>query len=153
MRSRVAPVAAGEGADAAIARGLVGIGERVEPSPPTEAAAVLALTMEHGEKAGRMLHHFAELADGVFVWTRQADGLYRLGRIIGPWRYDDSPEMAAVGIHHVRPASWSEHAFSDESVPGAVFQTFARGGRNFQRIHDRQAELHTQRYWARYGPG
>jgi hypothetical protein len=152
MRSRVAAVAPGEGADLAVVRGVVGIGERVQPSPATVAAAVLALTMEHGEKAGRMLHHFAVLADGVFAWTRQSDGLYRLGRVVGPWRYDDSPEMRAVGIHHVRPAVWSAHAFSDASVPGAVFQTFARGGRNFQRTHDRQAELQTLRYWARYGP-
>jgi hypothetical protein len=152
VRSRVAPVASGAGADAAVARGLVGIGERVEPAPPTVAAAILALTMEHGEKAGRMLHHFAELADGVFVWTRQSNGLYRLGRIAGPWTYDDSPEMGVVGIHHVRPAAWSEHPFTDASVPGAVFQTFARGGRNFQRIHDHRAEVQTQRYWDRYGP-
>jgi hypothetical protein len=153
MRSRVAAVGPGEGADVALAGGVVGIGERVEPSPTTVAAAVLALTMEHGEKAGRMLHRFAELPDGGFVWTRQSDGLYRLGCIAGAWRYDDSQPARTVGIHHVRPAVWSSHRFSDEAAPAAVVQTFARGGRNFQRIHDRLGELQTQRSWARYGPG
>jgi hypothetical protein len=31
---------------------------------------------------------FADLPDGTFVWSRTSDGRYRLGRIVGSWRYD-----------------------------------------------------------------
>jgi hypothetical protein len=37
-----------------------------------------------------MLRRFAELPDGTLVWTTASDGSYRLGRITGPWRYDNS---------------------------------------------------------------
>ena len=100
-----------------------------------------------------MLRRFAELPDGAFVWTRTADGTYRLGRIAGPWRYDDSPAARAVGIHHVRPATWLDRPFGEHEVPPAVAATFARGGRNFQQTHGERAERRTAELWEEHGPG
>jgi hypothetical protein len=140
-------VPAGAGADHGVARGLVGTGDALPAAPATLPEAVLAASAAHGEKAGRMLSRFAALPDGAFVWTRTSDGAFRLGRISGPWRYDDSAAARAVGIHHVRPARWLARAFTAGEVPPAVAATFARGGRNLQRTRDGDAERRTAALW------
>jgi len=131
------------GADHGLARGIVGIGDVLASPPSSLDEAVDAAAREHGPKAGRMLRAFAELPDGTFVWTRAEDGSYRLGRIAGPWRYEESP----VGIVHVRPATWLDRPIGEDLAPPAVVQTFARGGRNLQRIRDERAERLTAQLW------
>ena len=133
MRARDRDVPEGAGAAYGVEQGLVGIGD------------------DQGPKAARMVERFADLPEGTFVWTEVADGDYRLGRITGPWRYDDSAGARAVGIHHVRPVRWLGHAVGDREVPAAVAATFARGGRNFQRTHDEEAERQTAALWDLYG--
>jgi len=147
MRSRIRDVPAGAGADFGIAHGLVGIGEAVDGRPRSVPDAILAVAQMHGEKAGGMVARFAALPDETFVWTRQLDGAYRLGRIRGAWRYDDSAAACEVGIHHVRPTVWSPRRFGDDDVPAAVARTFARGGRNLQRTHDEAAERQSVDAW------
>lgn len=149
MRPRDRDIPVGAGAEHGIAHGLVGTGDALDGAPGTLADAVLAVTRAHGERAGRRLSRFAALPDGAFVWTRDRDGRYRVGRIAGPWRYDDSAAARAVGIHHVRPVTWHEHPFDEDEVPQAVAATFARGGRNLQRTHDADAERRTAELWAR----
>jgi hypothetical protein len=151
MRSRIRDAPAGAGAEFGIAHGIVGIGEAVDGRPRSVAEAILAVAQAHGEKAGRMVARFAGLPDGTFVWTRQLDGVYRLGRLGGPWRYDDSSAAREVGIHHVRATVWSPRRFGDDDVPAAVARTFARGGRNLQRTHDHEAERQTVAAWNRSG--
>jgi hypothetical protein len=149
MRARDRDAPPGAGAQHGIEQRLVGIGDVLGAPPATFDDAVAAAASAHGDKAGRMLRGFAELPDGTFVWTRAADGLYRLGRIAGPWRYDDSAAAREVGIHHVRPATWLERPYGDDEVPAAVAATFARGGRNLQRIRDEHAERLTEEAWER----
>jgi predicted Mrr-cat superfamily restriction endonuclease len=103
-------------------------------------------------KAARLLRAFAEVPDDTFVWTRESDGTFRLGRIDGPWRYDASSAASEVGIHHVRATRWLSESCHLSEVPAAVAATFARGGRNFQRTHDRDAEQVTAALWQRAGP-
>ena len=129
MRARDLDVPEGAGAAFGLAHAVVGIGDG------------------HGEKAARMLDRFAGLPEGTFVWTRDPDGAYHLGRITGPWRYDASPAAREVGIHHVRPVRWLDRPIGDREVPAAVAHTFARGGRNFQRTHDDEAERQTAAIW------
>jgi hypothetical protein len=129
MRARDLELEPGLGAEYGIRHGVVGIGGG------------------SGEKAARGLHRFATLCEGVFVWTRDRAGGYHLGRLSGPLREDNSPEARAVGIVHVRPVSWLGRTFNDAEVPRGVAATFARGGRNFQRIHDLDAERLTARLW------
>jgi KTSC domain-containing protein len=147
MRARDRELPPGLGAEHGVACGLVGIGDALPVAPATLGAAIAAAAEAHGDKAARMLDAFAELSDGAFVWTHVTDGTYRLGRIAGPWRYDDSPAAHAVGIHHVRPAQWLDRRLVEDEVPGAVAHTFARGGRNFQRVHDEPAERRTAALW------
>ena len=146
MHARDRDVPAGAGAADGIERGLVGIGDALDPPPATIDEAVAATAATRGDKAARMLRRFAELPDGTFVWTR-TETAYHLGRIAGPWRYDDSSAARAVGIHHVRPAMWLERPFGEHEVPAAVAATFARGGRNLQRTHDAGAERVTAALW------
>ena len=148
MRARTREdVAAGAGAAFGLQHGLVGIGDALDEPPRTLDAAIDAATAKHGAKAGRMLRAFAELPEGSFVWTRATDGAYHLGRIAGPWRYDDSTAAREVGIHHVRPAEWLDRPFGEGEVPAAVAETFARGGRNLQRTHSDAAERRTAELW------
>jgi hypothetical protein len=128
MRSRTLERPAGVGAEYGLEHGVVGIG-------PGE-----------GAKAERMLRAFGELPDGTFVWTRDTDGLYHLGRIAGPLREDDAAARE-VGLPYVRAADWLEQPFGPDDVPADVAATFARGGRNLQRTHSESAERRTARLW------
>ena len=98
------------------------------------------------EKDARMVARLGALPVGTFVWTRDPDGWYHLGRIAGPLRRDDSPPARETGIVHVRPAAWLGRPLGEDEVPAAVAATFARGGRNLQRIRD--AEAATAALWA-----
>jgi hypothetical protein len=129
MRARDLDIPAGAGAEHGLACGVVGIGSG------------------RGEKAARGLHRFATVPSGAFVWTRDRAGDYHLGRIVGPLREDRSPAAIAVGIVYVRDTSWLARAFKETEVPSAVAQTYARGGRNFQRTHDSEAEQMTAELW------
>jgi hypothetical protein len=151
MRPRDRDLPAGIGADHGVEHGLVGTGDALDPRPATLDDAVDSAAAIRGGKAARMLRRFAELPEDAFVWTRDSDGMYFLGRIAGPWRYDDSPPAREVGIHHVRPAHWLDRPFGDDEVPAAVAATFARGGRNLQRIGDEHAERRTAELWEREG--
>lgn len=176
MRARDRDLPDGAGAAFGVAHGLVGTGDALDVVPSSIDEAVAAATDRHGEKAGRMLRRFAEVPEGAFVWTRtgagrgdtadagtpdgsasttgaSVDAPYRLGRIAGPWRYDDSGAAREVGIHHVRPAEWLDHAFAEEDLPAGVAYTFGRGGRNFQRTHDEDAERETAALWDAHAPG
>lgn len=131
MRARDLDVPPGAGAEYGLATGVVGIGPG------------------RGEKAARALHRFATVSTGAFVWTRDRAGDYHLGRIAGPVREDRSPAALGVGLVHVRDTTWLDRGFEEAHVPPAVAQTFARGGRNFQRTHDREAERMTAEIWRR----
>ena len=137
----------GAGAEHGLREGLVGTGDALGPAPRSVDDAVEAMARVHGDKAARMLRRFADLPAGTFVWTRDTDGLFHLGRVAGAWRYDDSGEAHEVGIHHVRACSWLERPFGEPEVPPAVAHTFARGGRNLQRIRDAAAERGTEELW------
>lgn len=151
MRARDRDAPPGAGAEHGLQHGLVGTGDALDRTPVTLDDAIVAATEQHGAKAGRMVYSFAAVPDGAFVWTHAADGTYRLGRLAGGWRYDDSAAAGAVGIHHVRAARWLDRPFGEDETPVAVTDTFARGGRNFQRIHGGEVEAQTARLWAESG--
>ena len=116
MRSRRNDIDLQPTIDRALAMGLVGFGD---------AGA--------DERLARRIDRFAEVPDGSFVWTRDTEGLYWLGRISGPLRHDD--DGVGVDLVHVRPCRWLADPVLESEVPAAVLATFARGGRNFQQTH------------------
>ena len=143
-------VPAGAGAEHGLRRGLVGIGERLRTVPESADEAAAAAADQDGEKAGRMVEKLAALPAGTLVWTRDREGGFRLGRIVGPWRYDASDDAVAVGIHHVRETRWLPRTFAEDEVPAAVAETVRRGGRNLQRTHDEDAERRSVEIWNAY---
>lgn len=151
MRSRQLDLPPGVGAAFGLRHAVCGIGGVLVPPPETLAEAIVATADRDGERAARRLQRFAAVADGAYVWTRDDHERYRLGRLAGPWRYDAGPAATAVGIHHLRPAVWSPASWGEDEVPLAVAVTFGRGGRNFQRTHDADAERETAALWERFG--
>jgi hypothetical protein len=130
------------GADFGLEHGVVAIGGVLPArAARTIDAAVDATVARDGLKAGRMLRRFAELPDGALVWTRDSGGGYHLGAVTGPWRYD-AEAARAVGLGHTRAARW-RGPYAESDVPAAVAETFARGGRNLQRIDNEHAEQRT----------
>ena len=100
------------------------------------------------DRSERRLERFAAVEVGAFVWTRDGDGLTSLGRLTGVVRRDDDPMAASVDLVHVRDCTWLPDPVPDAQLPRAVASTFARGGLNFQRIHDPQVERETATLWA-----
>jgi hypothetical protein len=131
MRSRDEDVDFQASIDRALTVGVVGFGD-------ADAA---------DNRAGRRVARFAEVDDGSFVWTRDTDGLYWLGRIDGPYFYDDGRAAGAVDLVHVRPCRWLPDPVLEPEVPAAVIATFARGGRNFQQTHSDRVGPETERVW------
>ncbi|MDO9355104.1 MAG: hypothetical protein Q7T55_15500 [Solirubrobacteraceae bacterium] len=140
-------VKVGAGADFGLEHGLVGIGDALPSAPRGLDEAVRLAGDLHGDKAARMLERFAALPDGTFVWTLAPDGTFRLGRLAGPWHYDDGPRAREVGIHHVRRTTWIDRPFGEGEVPAEVEATFGRGGRNLQRIHGPRVDDRTAAMW------
>ena len=122
MRSRTRDAPPGSGAEYGVARGIVGIGDTAEAR----------------------IDRFAAVPDRAFVWTRDTDGNYWVGRIAGPVR---PAGRNAPGLSHVRPADWLDRPFGELDVPADVAATFARGGRNFQRTHGEAVERRTAELW------
>lgn len=134
MRSRDDTVDAELALERAFALGVVGMGGRLAGAPASLARALAELSVVDA-RAARRLERFAALPDGDEVWTRDADGRYHHGVLTGPWRYDADPAAVEADLVHVRPCTWDDEVLDEAQAPPPVVATFARGGRNFQRIH------------------
>lgn len=118
----------------ALEHGLVGMGGVLRPAPGSLADALAGLSVVYDERSARRVERFAAVVDGSEVWTRDPDGFYRRGRVVGPWFYDADPAAEAADLVHVRTARWDGDPTEEHRAPAAVAASFARGGRNFQRI-------------------
>jgi hypothetical protein len=133
MRSRRDDVDVAATIERALTLALCGFGEPADDS-----------------RSARRVERFAEVDDGSFVWTRDTDGLYWLGRIVGPYFYDGSDDAAAVDLVHVRECRWLATPLLEPTVPAAVIATFQRGGRNFQQTHDATVGAESLRIWREF---
>lgn len=114
--------------------GLVGMGGRLSRVPRSLSETLALLAEEHDERVARRVERFAAVPEGSQVWTRDPDGRYRRGHLHGPLRYDADPAAVAADLVHVRDADWEAESVDEHLVPTPVVATYARGGRNFQRI-------------------
>ncbi|HKV18062.1 MAG TPA: GAF domain-containing protein [Mycobacterium sp.] len=131
MRSRSDDVDVAATIERARALGLCGFGERGVP----------------GDRLARRIERFRDVDRGSFVWTRDPDGLYWLGRITGSYFHDTDEDAAAVDLVHVRECRWLATPLMERDVPAAVVATFSRGGRNFQQTHDANVGAESLRIW------
>ncbi|QZT57799.1 MULTISPECIES: GAF domain-containing protein [Mycolicibacterium] len=97
------------------------------------------------DRLQRRVQRFAAVPDGSFVWTRDGDGWYWLGRLGGRYFYDAGGEV--VDLVHVRRCGWRPDPINESRCPAAVVATFGRGGRNFQQIHDARVGEESLRLW------
>lgn len=136
MRSRDDRVPDGPAVERALAIGVCGVGGILDAPPASFADALADVDAAHGERMARRLERFAAAPDGALVWTRDDEGLLWLGMLDGAWRYDAASAARDVDLVHVRPCRWLAAPIPPGDVPSAVRATFARGGRNWQRIND-----------------
>lgn len=136
MRSRDDLVPAGAAVERALLLGVCGLGGRLDAAPERLRDALVAVDLRHGERMARQVERFAAAPDGAPVWTRDVDGLFWLGALDGPWRFDSSPGAHEVDLMHIRSCRWLATPMPDALVPPGVEVAFARGGRNWQRIRD-----------------
>ncbi|MEW5812246.1 MAG: GAF domain-containing protein [Actinomycetota bacterium] len=125
MRSRRDDIDHGLAVDRALRLGLCGFGRIDVPQ--------------------RRVDRFAAVPDESFVWTRDEEGLFFLGRLRGPYFYD--ADGVDVDLVHVRPCRWRHDPVVESHCPAAVLATFSRGGRNFQQIHDAQVGEESLQIW------
>jgi hypothetical protein len=147
MRSRRDDVDAGAATSRALTLGVCGIGGAVDPEPDDLDDAVALVAHAHDERAARRLARFAAIPAGAFVWAREPDGAYRLGRLTGPWRYDSSAAARAADLVHVRGCDWLPDPVPEQQVPAGTLRTYARGGRSLQQTHDPDIGEHTLAVW------
>lgn len=151
MHSRRADVGPGAAVARALALGVCGMGGVLSAAPVDLATAVQRAEQQLDVRAARRLERFAQVPEGSFVWTRDAEGSYWLGRLVGAYRYDGTAEAGVVDLVHVRDCRWRELPVPEPEVPAATLQTFARGGRNFQQTHDDRVSEQTAQLWRRRG--
>jgi hypothetical protein len=130
MRSRLDEVDHAAAVEHALAQHVVGVGGRLSTSPADLDAAVVAVSRAWDQRVAARLRRFAELDEGGEVWTRDAGGLFHRGVLSGSWRYDATRLAYDVDLAHVRECSWD----GPLDPPPEVLASFARGGRNFQRV-------------------
>lgn len=130
----------------ALRHGVVAVGGHV-PIATECLDEAIEMLRERDERLGRRLARFAAVEPGSFMWTRTSDGA-RLGRLVGSWVHDVSPDATRHDLPHTRACDWVDRPIAPGEVPAAVQHTFARGGRNFQRIHSAPGEVHTARLWS-----
>lgn len=150
MRSRDPDVPTGIAVTRALEGGLCGVGGRLDHPPASLSDAIVQTDATYGERAARRLERFASAALRSFVWTRDLNASLWLGRIGGAWRYDANPGAWAVDLMHVRACEWIPTPIPHEQAPPSVRASFARGGRNWQRIRAADAATGTARTWSRY---
>ncbi|WP_350352803.1 GAF domain-containing protein [Microbacterium sp. A8/3-1] len=150
MRSRDDAVPRGVGPERALELGICGIGGRLEPAPDSLAEALVTADAQSGIRLAWRIERFAKAPIGAFVWTRDVDGLTYLGRIAGPWEYDPGEDATAADLVHIRRCEWLAEPIDQAEVPAGVRATFARNGRNWQRIHDDDAERLSAGLWHTY---
>ncbi|WP_449407807.1 GAF domain-containing protein [Microbacterium maritypicum] len=147
MRSRDDAVPHGAGPERALTLGICGIGGRLHPAPDSLQEALTTADAQAGIRLAWRIERFAKAPIGSFVWTRDADGLTYLGRIVGPWAYDADEAADAVDLVHVRACRWLAEPIADAVVPADVQAAFGRGGRNWQRIRAASVSAPTRAVW------
>ncbi|MFW2514225.1 GAF domain-containing protein [Demequina sp. SO4-13] len=149
MRSRDGRVPDGVAVERALSEGVCGLGGVLADAPISLDEALERAHTQYDDRVARRLRRFADVPTGAYVWTRDVEGLFWLGRLGGEWRYDASEGATNADLVHVRPCTWLQAPIAESQVPSAVLATFARGGKNWQQTHSEAAEEASAGLWQR----
>jgi hypothetical protein len=132
--------------------GLVGIGWGIEEL--SDGASLEDMLAAIGSQPGwtkdavHTVRRFGEDAEiGDYIWTRDLHGRFRLGRITGPYRYENTKLAKRTDTHQVRECEWANQPLSDLEVPGAVIRGFVGTSTSFSRMWDEGARIYTAWLW------
>jgi len=75
-------------------------------------------------------------------WTRNWNGIYYLGRIIGDWNYRGDKDHCQADVVNIRQCDWKKVGEVD-SVPGKVVNSFIPS-RTLQAVDDESVRLYSQ---------
>jgi hypothetical protein len=127
--------------------GISALGWGVTGSKLEEVLAQIEATYD---RRGRLtVERFASTPAGSLIWTLHTDGTYRVGELVGAWKYDASPEAERLDCHQVRETRWAPVSLLSSEVPGAVVRCFSQRGSSFSRIHDAVARTYSHRLYDR----
>lgn len=85
---------------------------------------------------------------GDLCWTRDKNGVYYLGRIMGEWEYRGSKEYINADIVNIRKCIWVKIGLIDE-VPGKVINSFAARS-TVQKVWDNTALEYSKLLYNQY---
>lgn len=132
-----------------LTKGLVGIGWQVNYGTETITAEFYErkATKDYRNKgdkgwwpAWNALYYKSAIDD--LIWTRDWDGIYYVGRIIGEWYYDTSKKASQADIVNVKKCDWIKVG-TIESVPGKLVNCFIPS-RTIQQVYDETVNLFSQ---------
>jgi hypothetical protein len=132
--------------------GIVGIGWGIEGLPDgaslDDVLAAIDAEPDWTKDAVHTVRRFGKDAEiGDYIWTRDLHGRFRLGRIAGPYRYENSEFAKRTDTHQVRDCDWANQPLSDLEVPGAVIRGFVGTSTSFSRMWDEGARTYTAWLW------
>jgi hypothetical protein len=127
-----------------VKRGLVGIGWGLDPASATREEYWRRGRATWGRKGWSAAANalLFRMNDGDFVWARNRQFTYYLGKIDGPWRPENGPEFVEYNLGNVRPCVWTRIGTEDR-VPGAVINAF-RPRSTIQQVTDPEALILSQ---------
>jgi hypothetical protein len=132
--------------------GIVGIGWGIEGLPDgaslDDVLAAIDAEPDWTKDAVHTVRRFGKDAQiGDYIWTRDLHGRFRLGRITGPYRYENTGLAKRTDTHQVRDCEWADQPLSDLEVPGAVIRGFVGTSTSFSRMWDEGARIYTAWLW------
>lgn len=95
----------------------------------------------------RAIH--SRMEEGDLCWSRDLGGIYYLGRVVGPWRYETEPAHVRADVVNVRDCDWVEVGEAD-AVPGKVVNSFR--GRTLQRVKGGTVETFSRHVYSKNCP-
>lgn len=119
--------------------GIIGVGWAVDHDGPVDWSTYERLAAAAYDADGRGWRSAVSalrerMEDGDLCWSRDTSGVYYLGRITSPWRYENDEAHRAADVVNVRTCSWVTVGAADK-VPGTVLRNFIRG-QTVRRIPD-----------------
>ena len=131
-----------------ITKNILGVGWPVDWDGPLDKETNYKLGEKKYYKSGdkgwwpaiNAIQYRMEIND--LCWTRDWDGNYYIGKILGEWEYLSTKDYIDADIVNVRPCNWVRTGGVD-SVPGKVLNSF-RAPRTVQAVDDNTVEFYSK---------